>query len=325
MSLKNIRASVASELGFHPDTSTEDKSYLDAQINQIALDIFNEHDLVGSLFETIGFLTDYTEKLISLPSYVGDVRGIRYYGTPYFQTLRDIRPRYGTEGWGFQLFDFREIGTSTLWVDNNEWSSLVFSLPEGEVSEKNITISIVGATPLASQVEEKLTLATGQNSVTSVNNWIETPRVIEKNAPNNFDILVSDINGIELALIPNSELKSLYSIWQVMDDSFISITSAQSFEVLYKERYKLLVNDYDEFLTGKYDEVIIWKFLAEYWGKQEGKETLAENAVIAYNMKMSNVNKNKAKGKKVELQTVPNKFYGLFNKPYYRAGRIGYN
>lgn len=325
MSLKSLRSSIAAECGFHPDTSEDDKAYLDARINKLAEDFYNLHDLPGSLKEIIGFLTDLTERLVSLPHYVGDLRATRYYDCPFKIELRDIRPRYATDGWTTQLLDYREIGTSTLWVDNVEWSGLVFSLPEGEVSEKDLVITIVGATPVASNVEERVTLLTGENSVSSVNNWIEAPRVIEKNAPNNFDILVADINGIELALIPNNELLSTYSIWQVNDDSFQTIGIGNSLEFLYKEKYRYLVNDYDEFLGSKFDEALKWKFLAEYWGAQEGKEVQAQNAMLAFSGKTSALNKNKSRGKKIELQTVPNKFYNLFNAPYYRAGRSGYN
>ena len=325
MSLKYIRSSIAAETGFHPDTSNDDLDYLNSQINQVAIELHDTTDLVGSLFETVAFFTDFTEKLISTPWYVGDIRGARYYDCPQQVSLRDIRPRFGTDGWGIQLFDFREVGTSSLAIQTTEFSSLVFSLPEGEVSEKDLTITIVGQTPVAINVEEQLLLAAGQNSVTSSNNWIEAPRVIEKSTLNNFDILIADINETELGILPNSELRSQYSVWQVMDDNMLSIINSNSIEILYKEKYRQLINDYDEFLAGRYDEVLIWKFLDEYWSKQEGKEKLAENARIRWAGKLGVVNKNKSKGKKVMLQTVPNKFYGLFSSNYYRAGRQGYN
>lgn len=325
MSLKSIRASIAAEAGYHPDSSTDDKAYLNSQINQVASELYSQHDLTGSLAEVIAFFTDFTEKLISTPWYVATIRASRYYDCPMGITLRDIRPRYATDGWSNQLFDYREIGTSSLAIQLSEWSSLVFSLPEGEVSEKDIIISVVGQTPVASQVEEQVTLVAGQNSVTTVNNWIEAPRVIEKNTTNNFDILVADVNENELAIIPNSELQSRYTIWQVQDDSFVNVAVWNSMEILYKERFRPLVNDYDEFLSGKYDEVLIWKFLDEYWSKQEGKGDLAIGANARWVAKLGFVNQDKGKGKKIELQTVPNKFYGLFQSQYYRAGKQGYN
>jgi len=313
MSLKYIRSNIAAETGFHPDSSADDKEYLDNQVNQVALDLFNALDLVGSLFETIAFFTDFEERLISVPSYVGDIRAGKYYDCPAQITLRDIRPRFGTEGYGTQIIDFREVGVSTLAVSNTEYSSLIFSLPEGEVETEDLVITIVGETPVASQIEEQLTLVAGQNSVTSVNNWVGAPKIISKNMVNLFDILVTDINDTELAVIPNSETKSLYSIWQVQDDSVISAVTQNSMEILYKQKYVLLVNDGDEFLNGKYDEIIIWKFLDEYWSKQDGKTGLAEGARLKWMSKMAAVNRNKAKGKKVELQTVPNRYYGLFS------------
>lgn len=312
MSLKYIRSNIAAETGFHPDTSVDDKEYLDNQINQVSLDLFNSLDLVGSLFEIVAFFTDFEERLISVPSYVGDIRAGKYYDCPAQITLRDIRPRYGTDSWANQIIDFREVGVSTLAISNTEYSSLIFSLPEGEVEAEDLIITIIGETPVASMVEEQLTLVAGQNSVTSVNNWVGAPKIISKNRVNLYDILVTDINETELAVIPNSELKSFYAIWQVQDDSVINSVTSNSMEILYKQKYTLLVNDGDEFLNGRYDEVIIWKFLDEYWSRQDGKEKLAEGARLKWMSKMAGVNRNKPKGKKVELQTVANKFYSMF-------------
>lgn len=313
MSLKYIRSNLAAECGFHPDSSANDKEYLDNQINQVAIDLNNGLDLVGSLFEIIAFFTDFEERLISVPAYVGNIRAGKYYDCPAQITLRDIRPRYSTDGWSNSIIDYREVGVSTLAISNTEYSKLIFSLPEGEVETEDLIFTIIGETPVASQVEETLTLVAGSNSVTSVNNWVGAPKIISKNRVNSYDVTITDINETELAIIPNSELKSFYSIWQVQDDSVINAVTCNSMEILYKQKYVLLVNDGDEFLNGKYDEVIIWKFLDEYWSKQDGKENMAEGARLKWMSKMAGVNRNSPKGKKVELQTIPNKFYSMFS------------
>jgi len=320
MSLKSIRASIASDTGYHPDTSTDDKVLLDREINNVCADIYNKNDLVGSIFELISYY-DLDSHLVSFPWYVGDIRGARYYDSPQLITLRDVRPRYGTNGYGVELMDFREVGVSSLWIQNDEYSVLKFSLPEGEVETVNIVIKVVGETPVAAQVEETVTILAGEQFALSVNNWIGAPRVIEKAAPNNFDITITDIENVELAIIPNSELRSMYSIWQVQDDNIMgTATPLNAIEILYKERFKKLVNEYDEFLHSRYDEVIKWKWMEEYYAKMEGKESQKEMAAEQWMSKMGAVNRNKSKGKKAELQTVPNKFYGIFNRLYYRNG-----
>ncbi len=316
MSLKTIRDSIAADTGYHPDTSDEDKQLLNREINEIAFDVFNKNDLVGSLFELIAYY-DITSHLISLPWYVGDIRGGRYYDTPAQITLRDIRPRYSTQGFSMSLRDFREIGISTLWQQPTEWSSLTFSLPEGETEEVDITIAVVGETPVSSNKEEQLVILAGENSATTANNFIGAPRIIEKTAVNNYDITITDVEDNELAIIPNGELKSQYGIWQVMDDNIMgSLSPSNAIEILYKERYKKLVNNYDSILNDRYDDVIKWKFLEEYYSKQEGKEELVLKANKHWVEKMGGQNNNKAKGKKAELQTVPNKFFGLFGSNF---------
>ena len=317
MSLKNIRASIAADTGYHPDSSVEDKQYLDAQINNVVENLYNAQDLPNSLFEIITFY-DQDAKLVSLPSYVGHIRGARYYDSPYGITLRDIRPRYATDSYTIQLADFREVGVSSLAIQPDEWSILTFSLPEGEVAEKDIVIAIVGETSVASRIEEQVTIPEGSRSVSSINNWKEAPSVIRKNDTNNHDITVTDINGEELAIIPNHMLASTYSIWQFRDDNLLGQISTNSIEVLYKEKLRPLVNDYDEFLLSKYDDIIAWQFLELYYSKQEGKKELADQARDQWTVGLVDVNRNNARGKKAEEQFVPNKFYGLFKRTSFR-------
>lgn len=313
MSLKLIRAKIAAETGFHPESSDDDKNYLNLEINNIANDLYSEHDLVGSLKEIIIFF-ELTAKLVSLPSYVGEVRASRYYDSPFILTLRDIRPRYSSSGFTKQILDPREIGVSTLFNQITNASVLKFSLPEGEVESTDLEIDIIGATPVSTNIQEKLILIAGQNTITSINNWVEAPTSILKNRYNSFDILVTDIEDNELALIPNSELNSRYKVFQVRDDNLIGQISANSLEVLYKEAFIPLVNDNDEFLKSIYDEVLFWKFLYEYWSKQEGKESLAESAREMLVTKFGIKNRDNQKGKKSEMQYVDNKFYSLFDR-----------
>ncbi len=318
MSLKSIRTDIASKVGYHPDTSDDDRIFLDSEINGIIRPFYVSNDQVGSLFEIIVFY-DIESKLVSLPSFVGHIRGARYYDNPYKHTLRDIRPRYAKEMYGVELLDFREVGTSTLAIQPEEWGKLKFALPEGEVSEKDLVIAIVGETPVASRVEEQLILAKDGNSVTSVNSWKEAPKVIRKDAANNFNITVTDINDVEVAIIPNHQLNSQYSVWQVRDDSMSGQLSGNSLEILFKERLPELVNDYDEFLDGRYDDVIVWQFLEQYYAQQEGKEKLSEAARDQWQLNLVDLNRDHARSKKAEEQAVPNKFYGLFNSTSYRS------
>ena len=321
MSLQNIRARIDSEAGFNSVLNEDDKTYLNQRINAIATELYDKQDLVGSMFEVIGFWDNDT-KLVSFPPSVGEVRGAHYYDSPVEITLRDIRPRYATGFYGIQLKDFRELGISSLAVQMDNYSGLSFSLPEGEVAEKDIVITIIGQTPVSTRKQERVTILTGENSVTSTNNWIGAPETIKKLEACEFDITVMDIEETELAIIPNNALLSEYLIFQVRDDNMVGQLSSNSIEILYKKKLEPLVNEGDEFLSGKYDEVILWKFLEEFWSTQEGKEKQVANAQFQYASKLSAINNKKSSGKKIEMQTVPNRFYSLFSR--YNWGNIKY-
>lgn len=322
MSLKGIRAAIDSEAGFNSTLNADDKTYLNERINKIAADLYAKEDLTGSLYELITFW-DQDSKLVSMPSYVGEVRGARYYDSPLEITLREIRPRYAIGSFGIELKDFREVGVSSLAVQMDNYSTLTFSLPEGEVASEDLSISVIGQTPTASRIEEIVTIAEGENSVETSSNWLGAPTSIRKSAANQFDILVTDAEGEELALIPNNALTSEYLIWQVRDDNMNGQVSSNSIEILFKMKFEPLVNDGDEFLRSKYDDVILWKFLEEFWAKQEGKEEQVKNAQLQWASKMGAVNISKDKGKKAEIQTPQNKFYGLFSRTNW--GQTRYN
>ena len=320
MALKNIRTDIAVEAGYHPDSSDEDKKYLDNKINRLVYDLYTLNDLVGSLMELIIFYDD-TTKLVSFPWYVGDVRGAKYYDSPIPITLRDIRPRFATDSYGIQMTDFREIGISSLAIQLQEWSVLKFALPDGEVANENIIIGIVGETPVSSNHEEQVVILEGENTASSISNWINAPRIIQKSKASQFDITITDAEDNEVAIFPNGELRCQFSVWQVRDDNLVGQISANSIEILYKTRFMALVNDYDEFLNGKYDDVIVWKFLDEFYSTKEGMESQASEAKKAWVVKMGQINNAQSKGKKAELQSVPNKFYSLFNGSAWRNPR----
>ena len=311
MSLLDIRTNIDSEAGFNSVNNTDDLVYLNSRINKIAKDLYDKQDLVGSMYELITFW-DNDAKLVSMPTYVGEVRGARYYDSPIEITLRDIRPRYAINTYGIELMDFREVYLSTFAIQLDNYSTLTFSLPEGEVEEVDVSITIIGKTPVASKVQEVLVIVAGESSVESENNWVGAPEIIKKSAANSFDITITDVEDTELAIIPNNALASEYQIWQVRDDNLVGQVASNSIELLFKMKFEPLVNDGDEFLAAKYDDVILWKFLEEFWSKQENKESLVANAQVQWVSKMEAIHGNKEKGKKTEMQFARNKFYSLF-------------
>ena len=103
---------------------------------------------------------------------------------------------------------------------------------------------------------------------------------IRKSSATDVDVIVTDIDGRELASIPNNELNSVYKVFQILERSEYP-TSIMLYEVLYKQRYQPFINDYDEFTCGDiYDESIYWATLSKIYQREDGKE---QKAMMCHN------------------------------------------
>lgn len=255
MSLKNILADVVADVGGSTSNDSE-KAIIVKRINDAAEEIYNCEDLSGSLREQVFDLNTDTQQ-ISLPNYVGEIRGMRYYDARLKITLNDMMPRYhyglGNEVWPLK---YRVLTKSPLATFITNQSVLKVTSPLASL--ENFTVTIVGSTPNSSVVRETLNFSVGDLTKTTVANF-ETVVSITKSSPTTYDLIVSDVEDTELARIPNAALNSEYIIVQVLD---FESTNPNTIEVLYKHRLFPFVNEYDEFPAGSaYDKAIYWKYL----------------------------------------------------------------
>src|SRR5678810_765626 len=79
-----------------------------------------------------------------------------------------------------------------------------------------------------------------------------------------YNASILDMEGTELAIIPNNQLRSLYLRVMIYNPSSIisaMIPTFPYYEVLWKYRFRPFVNLVDEFMCPGYDEAIYWKTL----------------------------------------------------------------
>ena len=306
MSLLSIRADIISRIGI--TGQGDEKIFVDKQINDAAEEIYVANDLIGCLREQI-IRFDRTDKQIALPYNIFAIRGLRFYNSKYSITLNDMRPRYNIQSWSISALNYREKGQSPLKVQLSNFSILQFELPLAETFD--VTINIVGSTPNSSKIQEVVVIPAGTLVANSVNNFIDIES-LNKTLLNNYDIIVKDAADTEIAVIPNSELFSSYKIVQVLDDSIENTIENSGVEILYKTRFTPFQNDFDEFPCQGYDKAITWKFMEHYFGQQKDGLNAALAAGAKCNSVLAQIALNNDVGKKLEMDFLPNHFYGLF-------------
>lgn len=284
MSLRNILIDVSSELGL--DLSNADElTYHITKVNEAAKELYDSTDLPGSLREQLFQIDDTDTYQVAFPYAVDKIRAIRFYNTAGGNiTLEDMRPRYHNYRWGTQRNLKYQIKQTNAPLNRNILNAapLTFSLPQDEVAEANIVITVIGSTPTASRAIDTITILAGQNSATGLKHFEEVAS-IEKADTCDFDITITDVDDIELGIIPNHELRPNYTIVKIREDDY-SLKFGNSYplntiEVLYKHRFIPFINYYDEFICPDCDKLIAWKFIEHYWAKKPGHD---KEALLAY-------------------------------------------
>ncbi len=265
MALKNILNLIASNGGVTLSDS-EQLAYTTDQINQSANELYDQNNLVGSLREQVYNVNIPQGNLVSLEPYVGNVMAVRYFWPQLNLRVRSSAPHYTARFWqvkdflAWQMKDNRPIHTD---ISND--GILTFTFKQALTVALNI--SIIGASGFASQIIESIACPVGTLTVSSVNTYSELS-ALTKDAPCNADCIVTDIDGNEIATIANHQYKSLYQICQIIDLPNNNLGTSQGFipgctyvEMLWKLRWKPMVNPQDEFLCPGYDEAIFWKYM----------------------------------------------------------------
>lgn len=271
MSLENILSDIAADLGLDITAGSDERTLAIVRVNQSAKELYEADDLIGSLREQLFDMGVLTQQ-VSLPYYVGEIRGCRYYDSRLHVTVHDMAPRYaigiGNEVWPLQWRVLNNASPICQALENYSALDVSIPLPEDEC----FTITITGTTTNSHRATETLVFCPPddpENPVRTdlandlvkrtVNNW-KSIESIKKSKNTIYDVTVTDVDGNIIAQIPNTNTMSRYVVLQILDTETPNVSSL---EVLYKQRYFAFNNDEDEFCVGhnQYDKAIYWKYL----------------------------------------------------------------
>lgn len=265
------------------------------------------------------------DKIIALPSFIGEVKGIRIHSTEVLVPLQSLNvPRYTNSTLLYKIKNWRDLGDSPVQQNLTVVGPLTITCTAVETTP--VTLKICGQTSAASRLEEDIVM----DSTTKVttNQFGPTIFSIACFGGRDSDITISDNQGNVLAVLGNKEEKTRYKIMDVSQIFWpMSDTIGGNFfaDVLYKVPFLLAKNDTDTFSGGDdYDEAIYHMMLHLNYMSQGGKEQMAVAELGRATLLLKSVKDGVETGIHKKLNWGRNKFYGLFSRGRHRMSGNDY-
>lgn len=261
-----------------------------------------------------------TNKVVALPSFVGELKGMRIHTEDMPFPLHGISsPRYVKDTLDYTFKNWRDLGTSPIHTTTELVGRLTLTTPVAE----NAVILIAGQSVNAERVEEELIL----DSVSKETNLVYGPRIdsiaaISETRANN--ITIKDAAGTELAILYNNYDKTRYKIVDVSELCFpVDTTDSESLiDVCYKVPFTRLTRNSDSFFAGDdYDEA--WYNMAMFCHyhpiADKAIDAMRHNAAA---LNFLRVGKSSEKNIERKITFGRNKYYDLCDGDYRMPGAI---
>lgn len=264
MPLKYILEQFGNKIGLDPSIDSQ-RAVMLRFINEAAEELYDQTDMNGSLMEQLFKING--DQTVAFPLYVGEFRAARPFDTKAPVHINQMRPRYNVMNWADEWRNVRIKNKHPLHTSIRNQS--VFNITVHEVENPPIVITIAGPTEFSERSHENITMDALTKATNSQYNDIS---LFSKDRINNCNVVLTDADGLEMAVIPNNQLQSEYLHIDVSCLPFTNYNSAQAanwFEVLYKKKLTKLKLDSDEFPAPNYDNIVVNKAFQLYYEEQE--------------------------------------------------------
>lgn len=275
MALGYILKQVGRKMGLNPSDPLQRLTLL-TRVNEAAHKLYVKGDLPGTLQEQAFKING--DQTITLPFYVGAIRGLRELGSMQTWHVNLMRPRYNQFNWPDQWRNYRLKNKQCLQNSVINQSIAVITVPA--IEDPPITVTVVGPTDNASSATESLTMDSdsvtnddGTFSKQTSKNYNDYSS-ITKDRVNDYDVTLTDIDGRTLTIIPNTQVVAQYQIIDVSSCPWLAqnITALDNYmEILFKLSIFELSKDSDEFpAMFNYDDAVV-DFTMKLWMIEQGK------------------------------------------------------
>lgn len=259
-----------------------------------------------------------TNLVISLPSFIGPLRGMRESQTDInFDLNTQSYPRFIKNDWQYKWKNWRELQGSAIGAGLNVIAPLTIEVSAVEATP--VTIKISGKTNNAQRLEESILL----NEVSATTTKSFGPHIdsIACFDARQYDITIKDDDGNEIAILYNNESKTHYKLIDVSEFHWSRDVSDgnTTVELLYKQPFYKFINDSDEFAAQGYEDAIYFGAMSLWAAPQQGKEQLAlmygQQAMLEPQSDKSNEELHQNK----KLQFGRNPFYNQIRRSHYNV------
>lgn len=267
MPLSYILSQVGAKMGLNA-SDTGQRNVMLRFVNEAATELYHMSDMAGCLEEQ--YFKINPNQTLSLPHYVGQIRAMREAYQHTALTLSQMRPRYNQFNWEGEWKNWRLKGLQTLQTSLTNQSNLVLTV--AAVETPPVTINITGPGVGSSNLSETIVMDATSKQTTS--QFLDVTS-FTKTTVNQYDVMLSDIDGNQLSYIPNNELKAQFQIVDISTSPWYppNINPLLGWvEVLYKKALPWFQNDTDEFPAVGYDNIIVNKCLQLYYEEQSNPQ-----------------------------------------------------
>ena len=259
MAVGYILELAGAKMGLNPSVD-RDRKVLLRFLNEAARELYDQADMAGSLMEAAFKVNG--DQTISLPYWVGKIRGIRELSSMQVWHLNQMRPRYNQFNWTDMWRNWRQLGKRALQTSVTNQAQGVITVPA--VENPPITVSLSGPVNGASLINEDVVMTS--TTMQTQNTFLDYI-AIKKDRVNNYDVTLSDVDGKVLSVIPNCNLQAMYQVIDVSACPWLPQNTSpfdNYIEMLYKKVLNWLYDDDDEFPAFDYDLVLVNKMMQLY-------------------------------------------------------------
>jgi hypothetical protein len=262
------------------------------------------------------------DAVVSLPSKVGELRGMRMHTNELPFDLHSIgQPRYVSTTLQYKFKNWRDLGDSAVQRLPVEIGPLTLTTPGVETVP--VSIAINGQSSSSLEAEETIVMdAVSKTTATLFTQQISS---ISCSSPRKFDIQILDDSANVVAILFNNQRKTRYKIVDVSQIFWTLDTSAGEslIDVLYKLPKVRFSRDSDAFYAGDdFDET--WYNMAMYFYLKPLPNRL-QDAVAFQTLALQSCISAKDSAESGILKKVSygrNKFYNIFKKFRYYPGSV---
>jgi hypothetical protein len=275
------------------------------EINFAWVDLWNSSDLPNSVFELTAKPEDSTA-IISLPWYVGTIRGVRLSASKVRVHVFDQRPFYQDNKFYQNTLEWKILGVSPTRSHVINATTLDLSIDIAEAEEFHVYLK--GATDSASDDLEIVTFQPGDVTKATVKRMTQFTS-ITKDLITKSDVAIVGANEEDLGIIANCEYEARNQVIQITDKCVIESNFCRCFDILYKRPAPLLIHEYT---STPYDSVLMTKTMEWITLPKEGQEEKAALYGIKSASLQTNFNNDKGSiEKKLDLPT--NRYCSSYN------------